>query len=44
MVKAQYVVIIVQVDMNLIVACERIQPANVINLMMNELDLDGGWC
>ena len=37
MVKAHYVVITVQVDMNLIVVCERImtlQPAKKMNLMM----------
>ena len=37
MVKTQYVVITVQVDMNLIVVCERImtlQPAKKMNLMM----------
>ena len=38
MVKAHYVVITVQVDMNLIVICERImelQPAKKMNVMMN---------
>ena len=40
-------VITVQVDMNLIVVCERImklQPAKKMNLMMMMNDLNRGWC
>ena len=42
-----YVVITIQVDMNLIVICERImklQPAKKMNLMMMMNESDGGWC
>ena len=47
MVKAQYVVITIQVDMNSIVIRERImklQPAKKMNLMMMMNESDGGWC
>ena len=48
MVKAQYVVITIQVDMNsIVIICERImklQPAKKMNLMMMMNKSDGGWC
>ena len=34
MVKAHYVIITAQVDMNLIVVCEELQPGKKMNLMM----------
>ena len=46
--KAHCVIVTAQVDMNLIIICERImelQPSKKMMMMMNEsLDLDGGWC
>ena len=55
MVKAQCVVITLQVDMNLIVVCERIVKLTTAwqedesdddndERIIKILDLDGGWC